>query len=106
MGAIPAAVVTREGRARGVHPLNSFSALGPRADELIRDQTAIDVYAPFEHLREMGGSVVMMGVGLDSMTLLHYAEQLAGRALFIRWAVGPAGEVIRMCGRRLLQWLP
>jgi hypothetical protein len=32
-----------------------------------------------------------MGVGLNRMTLLHLAEQLAGRNLFRRWANGPDG---------------
>ena len=40
----------------------------------------------------------MRRVGLDSMTLLHYAELLAGRNLFIRWAKGPDGNIIRALG--------
>jgi aminoglycoside N3'-acetyltransferase len=37
-------------------------------------------------LGELGGSVVLVGVGLTSMTLLHLAESLAGRRRFVRWA--------------------
>jgi aminoglycoside 3-N-acetyltransferase len=33
-----------------------------------------------------------MGVGLDKMTLLHLAEQEAGRHPFRRWANGPDGH--------------
>jgi aminoglycoside 3-N-acetyltransferase len=34
----------------------------------------------------MKGFVLLMGVGLERMTLLHLAEKEAGRALFRRWA--------------------
>jgi aminoglycoside 3-N-acetyltransferase len=40
-------------------------------------------------LAEANGAVILMGVGLDKMTLLHLAEQMAGRHLFLRWANGP-----------------
>jgi aminoglycoside N3'-acetyltransferase len=92
MGAIPAALVRREGRVRGNHPLDSFTALGPLATELISPQTSDDVYAPFRVLAEHGGFVLLMGVGLTRMTLLHEAERVAGRTLFRRWAPGPDGE--------------
>jgi aminoglycoside 3-N-acetyltransferase len=40
-----------------------------------------------------------MGVGLNSLTLLHYAENLAGRKLFRRWANGSDGRGIEVeCG--------
>jgi aminoglycoside 3-N-acetyltransferase len=39
-----------------------------------------------------------VGVGLDRLTLLHYAEQLAGRNLFMRWANGPDGKPMGVLG--------
>lgn len=93
MGAIPAEVLTRPGRQRGNHPLNSFTAIGPGATELVRGQTATDVYAPLAALVGQGGLVVLAGVGLTSMTLLHYAEQAAGRVLLRRWALA-GGKVV------------
>lgn len=93
MGAIPAEVLTRPGRQRGNHPLNSFTAIGPGATELVRGQTATDVYAPLTALVGQGGLVVLAGVGLTSMTLLHYAEQVAGRILLRRWALA-GGKVV------------
>jgi aminoglycoside 3-N-acetyltransferase len=93
MGAIPAEVLTRPGRQRGNHPLNSFAAIGPGAAELIRGQTPADVYAPLAALAGQGGLVVLAGVGLTSMTLLHYAEQVAGRVLLRRWALA-GGKVV------------
>ncbi|GER86388.1 AAC(3) family N-acetyltransferase [Dictyobacter vulcani] len=89
MGLIPQYIVEHPQRIRGNHPLNSFAALGPLARTLIEGQDALDVYAPLHTLTLMHGSVVLMGVGLERMTFLHYAEQVAGRELFRRWAHGP-----------------
>ncbi|MAG35944.1 MAG: AAC(3) family N-acetyltransferase [Dehalococcoidia bacterium] len=92
MGAIPAAVLSMPGRVRGNHPLCSFAAVGPVADELVASQRPMQVFDPLRALAEMGGSVVLMGVGLTKLTLLHLAEQLAGRNLFRRWAPGSEGQ--------------
>lgn len=89
MGAIPATIVTMPQRVRGNHPLNSFAAIGPLAQELISRQQPMEVYGPFKALAERDGFAVLMGVGLNRMTLLHLAEQIAGRNLFIRWANSP-----------------
>lgn len=92
MGAIPAAVLALPARVRGNHPLDSFTAVGPRAAELVRGQAPLDVYAPLDALARTGGFVVLAGVGLERMTLLHEAEKEAGRSLFRRWAKGADGE--------------
>lgn len=92
MGAIPAAVLAMPRHIRGNHPLNSFAAVGPLARRVILSQGPMNVYGPLEVLAETDGSVVMMGVGLNRMTLLHLAEQMAGRNLFRRWANGPDGK--------------
>jgi len=96
MGAIPRAMVFTDGRYRGNHPSNSFIALGPEAEELISCQTAEDVYAPFRKMMERNGKIVMMGVGLTKMTAIHYAEQLSGRNLFVRWALDKDGSTMRI----------
>ena len=86
LGAIPTSLIAMPERVRGNNPLNSFSAVGPLAHDLVDGQAPEDVYAPFERLVELEGSVLLMGVGLTSMTLLHLAERNAGRTLFRRWA--------------------
>jgi aminoglycoside N3'-acetyltransferase len=96
MGAIPAAVLARPDRFRGYHPENSFAAVGPLARELIAGQEPLDTYAPLEELVRRNGAVVLMGVGLDTMTLLHLAERQAGRQLFRRWANGREGRAIEI----------
>ena len=96
MGTIPAAVLAMPRHVRGNHPLNSFAAVGPLAHRVISSQGPMDVYGPLKALAELDGSVVMMGVGLNRMTLLHLAEQMAGRNLFRRWANGPDGQPMQV----------
>jgi aminoglycoside 3-N-acetyltransferase len=55
---------------------------------LIKAQDLTEPFAPLEALSERGGVVALMGVGLRRMTLLHLAEQQAGRTLLRRWALG------------------
>ncbi len=92
MGAIPAAILASPQRVRGKHPLDSFTALGPIADELVTRQAPLDVYAPLRALVAMKGLVLLLGVGLEKMTLLHLAEREAGRQLFRRWANDAQGQ--------------
>jgi aminoglycoside 3-N-acetyltransferase len=94
MGAIPTEVIRRPERVRGNHPIDSFAAVGRLAEELIQGQHGHDPYAPLRALGERGGWVLLMGVGLNRMTLLHEAERQAGRNLFMRWANGPDGRPI------------
>jgi aminoglycoside 3-N-acetyltransferase len=96
MGVIPTVVAATPQRERGNHPSDSFSALGPVATELIRGQQPMRVYAPLEELARREGSVVLMGVDMTRMTLLHLAEQRAGRSLFRRWARDDSGDTIEM----------
>ena len=96
MGAIPASIVSMPERVRGCHPLCSFSAVGPLATRLVSGQTPLHVWAPLEALARAGGSVVLMGVGVGKMTLLHLAEQTAGRNPFRRWANGTDGDPIEV----------
>jgi len=96
MGAVPTSIVTMPQRIRGCHPLCSFSAVGPLAMQLVSGQRPLNVWAPLEALAQARGSVLLMGVGLDTMTLLHLAEQRAGRNSFRRWANGTDGEPIEV----------
>lgn len=91
MGAIPRDVLGRRDRARGNHPIASFSAVGPLAARLVATQRPTAVFAPLRELASAEGFVLLAGVGLTSMTLLHVTEQEAGRAPFLRWAADGEG---------------
>lgn len=93
LGAFPAALIARAGARRGRHPLNSFAAFGPDAERLVRDQGPEDVYAPLRALADRDGRSLLIGVGLNRMTVIHLAEQRSGRRLFRRWARTEDGGV-------------
>ena len=109
MGAIPAEVLARPERVRGSNPLCSFAALGPLA-ERVREQRPLDVYAPLRILAAKGGWALLIGVDLRSLTLLHLAEEKAGRRLFRRWANGPDGKPMEVevgsCSQGFLNFEP
>lgn len=94
MGALPAAVLDYNERHRGSHPLCSFAAVGPMASELVSPQKPDDVWAPLESLALHDGAVLLMGVDFTKLTLAHLAEKRAGRRPFLRWALGPSGNVM------------
>ncbi len=109
MGAIPAELLTRPERVRGSNPLCSFAALGPLADR-VREQRPLDVYAPLRILSAKDGWALLIGVDLRSLTLLHLAEEKAGRRLFRRWANGPDGKPMEVevgsCSQGFLNFEP
>ena len=94
MGHFPKCVLERDGSIRGNHPINSFTALGKHAARLVEPQNFRDVYAPLRQLYEDDGCVLLMGVDLENATAIHYAEQVAGRVPFVRWAKDKAGNTI------------
>ena len=94
MGIFAKYVLDDERSIRGNHPLHSFTALGKDAQKLVKCQTNKDVYAPFRQLYEDDGYILLIGVGLNSATVIHYAEQIAGRQPFIRWSYDKNKNVI------------
>lgn len=94
MGAFAKYVLNNEKCVRGNHPLTSFTALGDNASKLVGWQTHKDVYAPLRQLCDDGGYVLLIGVRLKAATIIHYAEQVAGRTPFIRWAYSKENNVI------------
>lgn len=89
MGAIPATLICNPASIRSGHPINSFAALGPLAAEIIKEQSLLNVYAPYKYIYKNipNSYVVMAGTGLKSCTPIHFAEEMAGIKIFRRWAV-------------------
>lgn len=91
MGVI-AEVFRRQPRAlRSSHPILSFA--GVNADAILHAQTMADPLAPLAALEAQDGWVVLLGVNHTVNTSIHYAEKLAGRRTFLRWALTPKGVV-------------
>jgi aminoglycoside 3-N-acetyltransferase len=72
---------------RSSHPIHSFAGIG--ANAIINSQTIFNPYAPIRALAESDGWVLLLGVDHTVNTSIHYAEKIAGRMQFIRWALLP-----------------
>jgi aminoglycoside 3-N-acetyltransferase len=70
---------------RSFHPILSFA--GVNADFALERQTIYDPLAPIGALAQKNGWVLLIGVDHTVNTSIHYAEKLAGRKQFIRWAL-------------------
>lgn len=87
MGVIPKLILQRDNAVRGDHPINSFTAIGPKAQSLIKEQAYSSVYGPYQAcLEDSDTLLLLMGTDFSATTPIHFAEQLAGRNLFRAWA--------------------
>jgi aminoglycoside 3-N-acetyltransferase len=79
MGAIPEAFRTYPGTLRSNHPMVSVCANGPLADEITKEHPmdfCEGAGTPFEKLYKLDARTLLLGVGFDRCTSLHYAESL------------------------------
>jgi aminoglycoside 3-N-acetyltransferase len=93
MGILPETLRKHPSATRSSHPILSFA--GIRADAALATQTLFDPLAPIGGLAEQDGWAVLIGVDHTVNTSIHYAEKLAGRRQFIRWAF--AGDRVVEC---------
>ena len=81
-GIITETIRKRPGCLRSCHPTHSWLALGADAKRvLINHCTALTpsgAHNPFEQLVELDGCVLMLGVGINTVTLWHYYEEVLG----------------------------
>ena len=91
MGVIAEALRTRAAARRTAHPILSFA--GINADQILEAQTLENPLAPIGALSAANGWVLLLGVDHTVNTSIHYAERLAGRKRFIRWALTPQGVI-------------
>lgn len=75
------------GAMRTAHPILSFA--GHNLDEVLMTQTIYNPFAPIRRLSDHDGWVLLLGVDYTVNTSIHYAEKLAGRHQFVRWALTP-----------------
>lgn len=85
MGVLPETLRNHPLAVRTAHPILSFA--GINADPLLSTQTLYEPLAPIGALAELDGWVVLINVDHTVNTSIHYAEKLAGRKQFIRWAL-------------------
>jgi len=70
---------------RTAHPILSFA--GIHVGEALVTQTIYSPFTPIGWLADKAGWVLLLGVGHTVNTSIHYAEKMAGRHQFVRWAL-------------------
>ena len=85
IGILPWILLQQDGAIRTAHPILSFGGLG--VDHALATQTLYEPLAPIGALAEQNGWVVLINVDHSVNTSIHFAEKLAGRRQFIRWAL-------------------
>ncbi len=86
MGAIAAALAGEPDAFRSPTPICGFSGVGPRASELLALGIAEHPLAVLETAAGNGGWILLLGVGHESNTTIHVAENLEHRGGFTRYA--------------------
>lgn len=100
-GAITEALRKRPEACRSVHPTHPYAAIGPLAEELTRGHLELltfDRRSPLGKLADLGGDVLLLGVGMDRCTAAHIGEVMArvpclGYRQFKRKLLGEDGVV-------------
>ncbi len=93
MGILPETLRRHPSARRTGHPILSFA--GTHADAALAAQTIDEPLAPIGTLAEQDGWMVLINVDHTANTSIHYAEKLAGRKQFIRWAL--VGDRVEEC---------
>ncbi|MEV7524302.1 AAC(3) family N-acetyltransferase [Streptomyces sp. NPDC091371] len=82
LGAVPEALRSLPGTLRSAHPQASVAAVGARAAEVTAAQSlgfALGRTSPFGRLHDLGAHILLIGVGHNRNSFLHYVESLAPR---------------------------
>ncbi len=80
MGVFSEYVRRRPEARRSPHPMQSIAAVGPLARDLCDRDTpgAFDPSGGFDALIEYDAHLLMLGCGIDAVSLVHWAEQKVG----------------------------
>ena len=93
LGEVAETMLRHPDASRSNHPLLSFA--GINADEAFALQLLEEPWAPIKWLADADGDVCLMGVDHTWNVALHFAEFLANRKQFLRWAM-VEGKVIEV----------
>lgn len=80
MGVIAETFRSQQGTRRSAHPQTSFAARGPQAERILQHHalsSPLGENSPLARLYDLDASVLLLGVGHDSNTSLHLAEERA-----------------------------
>ena len=85
IGTLPETLRQDHRAMRTSHPILSFA--GVNVSNTLNAQTIYNPFAPIGALADQDGWVLLLGVDHTVNTSIHYAEKLAGRRRFVRWAL-------------------
>jgi aminoglycoside 3-N-acetyltransferase len=79
---------TRYAAARSIHPTHSAAAFGVAAEALTAqhhlDDTPVSAKSPYGLMRESPSYILMIGVGLECCTAIHFPEEVIAPDLYLR----------------------
>jgi len=84
MGEVAYRLCSWPGSQRSRHPAFSFVSVGQNSDKLVRKHSLADPLAPLSMLLGVKSFVLTIGVGLDSVSAIHLAEQRYVPAKFVK----------------------
>jgi aminoglycoside 3-N-acetyltransferase len=119
-GAVTEALRLRPEARRSIHPTHPYAAIGKRAEELVAGHLEVETFdrrSPLGKLADMGGYVLLLGVGMRANTAAHIAESMARvhcigfnqdprRVRLEDGQIIPAWSVVWRDGPCLIEWDP
>ncbi len=84
MGEIAYRLCSWPSSRRSRHPTYSFVAVGENSDKLVREYSASDPLQPLKAFLKEDPSILTIGVGLDSVSAIHVAEQRLTPSKFVK----------------------
>ena len=85
IGDLAEALLEHPDSQRSTHPILSFT--GINIPNILKSQNLMNPFEPIRTMMGENGWVILAGVDHTVNTSIHFAEQLAGRKTFTRWAL-------------------
>ena len=119
-GAVTEALRRRPEARRSIHPTHPYAAIGAHADYLTAGHLEVETFdrrSPLGKLADLGGWVLLLGVGMRANTAAHIGESMAHvpcigfnqqprRIVAEDGSVQPAWSVVWRDGPCLIEWDP
>ena len=84
MGEIAYRLCSWPSSRRSGHPAYSFVAVGKNSDKLVREYSPLDPLQPLKAFLKEDPAVLTIGVGLESVSAIHVAEQRLTPSKFVK----------------------
>jgi aminoglycoside 3-N-acetyltransferase len=119
-GAVTEALRKRPEARRSIHPTHPYATMGKHAEFLVMGHLDVDTFdtrSPLGKLADLGGYVLLMGIGMVANTAAHIGEFMAAVPCigFNKWprqvlaedgSILPARSVIWRNGPCRIEWEP